>query len=529
MKDRKIFINGDFFSLHAPRRRIQAIAVEDGVITDIGPNTRIAHLWRRGFKKHDLRKKFAVPAFTDAHLHLSALGKLSGRVNLDGISSLENAVSVIKKAATKLKPGQWLKGRGWNKNLWGGEFPHKSHLDKATTGPAALWSKDGHLIWANSAALSYFGISGDTPDPPGGVIEKDKNGELTGILKEKAADLLYDLIPAESVDEKIGYLLEGQKKLLKLGIVGVGDFDTWPTILTDLSALEQSKKLQLRICKMIYDDVLDESIARGVRTGQGNDHLRAGYLKLYADGALGSQTAYMFQPYIGQPGNFGVETLTRTQLENYIGRVVKAGISVAIHAIGDKANFQTIQAIKRYSSDFQSQNLAPRIEHAQILRKTEIGLFGKFGITASVQPIHATSDRDVADNYWGKRSRFAYPFRSLWQSGAALAFGSDAPIETADPLAGIHAAVTRKRPGDKNPWYPEERLPVTRALATYTIGSARACRFDDITGSIEVGKKADFVVLCDDIIRTNNENIHRACVLSTIVDGRIVYGANNLS
>lgn len=527
MKDKKIFINGDFFLPHNSRR-IQAMAVEDGVITDIGPNARISHLWRRGYKRYDLKKKFALPAFTDAHLHLSAIGKLTREVDLDGIDSLDKAASVIRKAATNLKPGQWLKGRGWNKNLWGGEFPNKSILDTITSNPAAFGSKDGHLIWANSAALAYCGINRDTPNPPGGVIERDENGDPTGILKETGADIIYNLESDESFEEKIGDLLTAQKKLLKLGIVGVGDFDTWPTVLTDLSDLEKSGKLKLRICKMIYDDVLDEAIARGIRTGDGSDHLRAGYLKLYADGALGSQTAYMFEPYIGQSDNCGVETLSRDQLESYIGKVAKAGIGVAIHAIGDRANYQTVQAIKKYAKVFHRNGLFPRIEHAQILRKSEIPLFGKFGITASVQPIHATSDRDVADKYWGKRARYAYPFRSLLHSGAELVFGSDAPIETANPPAGIHAAVTRKRPNDKGPWYPEERLSVTRAIAAYTIGSAKACRFDDISGGIDIGKKADFVVLSDDIVRMNPDRIYRARVLSTIIDGRIVSGKNNL-
>ena len=529
MADRKIFINGDFLVSRSFRRRCQAVAVEDGIITGIGSNAQMAPLKRRGYKAVNLKKRFVVPAFTDAHLHLSAIGRLSVEVDLDGIASLDKAISVIEKAAKKLKPGKWLKGRGWNKNLWGGDFPNKSQLDSVTTGPAALGSKDGHLIWANSAALKFCGINRDTPDPPGGVIERDKNGDPTGILKETAADIIFNLKSEESIEERIGYILLAQKKLLKLGVVGVGDFDTWPTILTDLSDLEKSSKLKLRICKAVYDDVLDEAIARGIHTGSGTDHIRVGNLKLYADGALGSQTAYMFKPYIGNPRNLGVETLTRAQMEGYIRRALRGGISVAIHAIGDKANYQAIQAIRSYSPEFQKRGLTPRIEHAQILRKSEIPFFGKIGIIASVQPIHATSDRDVADKYWGKRARYAYAFKSLVYSGAELAFGSDAPIESADPLAGVHAAVTRKRPEDKIPWYPEERLPVTTALAACTIGSARACGFDDITGSIEIGKKADFAVLSEDIIRIDPGRIYQACVMSTIVDGKVAFGAGDLA
>ena len=245
MKDKKVFFNGDFLVSRTLRRRCQAIAVEDGIITELGSNAQLTHLRRRGYKSFDLKRRFVVPAFTDAHLHLSAIGELSRRVDLDGIDSLEKALSLIAKSAAGLKPGQWLKGRGWNKNLWGGEFPNKFQLDKVTAGPAAFGSKDGHLIWANSAALAFCGISRDTPDPAGGVIEKDENGEPTGILKETAADIIFNLKSDESLEERIGDLLAAQKKLLKLGIVGVGDFDTWPTVFTDLSALEGSKKLKL--------------------------------------------------------------------------------------------------------------------------------------------------------------------------------------------------------------------------------------------------------------------------------------------
>ena len=520
---------GDFYLMRPIGRRAQAVAVENGIITDIGTNSKIGHLWRRGYKKHDLGKKFIIPAFTDAHLHLMAVGDTLKQVNLDGVDSLDKAVSVIKKAASRMKPGQWLRGRGWNKNLWGGDFPSKTVLDKITDNPVALDSKDWHLLWVNSAALDHCKINRDTPDSPGGIIEKDSMGEPTGILKEKAADLVYDKMPPLSPEEKIGSLIEAQKKLLSLGIVGVGDFDTQPTTLSELRELEKSGDLRLRICKMFHQNALDDAIRFGFITGGGSEHLRAGYLKLFSDGALGSQTAYMFKPYGGSQNNYGLETLSQEKLEEYIAGGVKAGISVAIHAIGDKANFQSLSAIGKYRDAFIASGLTPRIEHAQILRKKEIGLFKRFGVIASVQPIHATSDRDVADKYWGKRARYAYAFRSLLQSGASLAFGSDAPIENADPIAGIHAAVTRKRINDHRfSWYPEEKISVTKAIEIFTIGSAKACCFDDIIGSIEIGKKADFAILSDDLTGMKTGDIWKARTLATIVDGDIVYGKEDI-
>ncbi|UCE66456.1 MAG: amidohydrolase [Candidatus Zixiibacteriota bacterium] len=529
MQNKKIFINGDFYLVRPGGKRAQAVAVENGIINAIGTNRDISHLWRRGYKKYDLQKKFVLPAFNDAHLHLAAVGNFSKQVDLDGVDSLHSAVSIIKKAAAKLKPGQWLKGRGWNKNLWGGEFPDKNVLDKITDNPVALDSKDWHLLWVNSAALSCCNINRDTPDPPGGVIEKDDTGEPTGILKEQAVKIVYDRMPPLSYNDKIDSITEAQKKLLKLGIAGVGDFDTWPTVISELSELEKSCRLKLRICKMIYDNDFDEAVRSGFRTGKGSEHFRMGHLKLFSDGALGSQTALMFNPYRDSKNNYGVETLTQNQMEEFIAGAVKNGISVAIHAIGDKANFQSLNALGKYSGAFAKAGLIPRIEHAQILRKKDVGLFRKFGITVSVQPIHATSDRDVADKYWGKRARYAYAFRSMLESGANLAFGSDAPIENADPIAGIHAAVARKRANDDRPsWYPEEKIPVTKAIEAYTIGSAGACCFDDIAGSIEIGKRADFAVLSDDIVRMKPSDVYKAETLAAIIDGEFVYGKGNI-
>ncbi len=529
MKRKSIFLNGDFFLSGARPKRAQAIAIENGIIAEIGTNAQIKPLSQRGYRTYDLKKKFVLPAFTDAHLHLVSIGNHSKQVNLDGVDSLDKALKIIQKAVMKLKPGQWLKGRGWNKNLWGGEFPHKKHLDAVCDNPAILGSKDGHLGWVNSVALEACGINKDTGNPPGGVFEKDINGELTGIIKEKAYDIVIDKVPSLSYDEKINSILLAQKYLLKLGIVGVGDFDTWPTLISKLRELEKSGRLKLRVCKMIYENVLDEVIRLGFTTGKGGKHFRAGYLKLFSDGALGSQTAFMFRPYKGSKDNLGVETLTMEQFDKFVSKAVNAGISVAIHAIGDKANYISLGVFGKYAKQFAAFGLTPRIEHAQVLRKKEIGCFGKYGITASVQPIHLASDRDVADQYWGARSRYAFPFKSLLNSGAKLAFGSDAPIENADPIAGIHAAVTRKRVGESRPaWYPEEKISVLKAIEAYTIGSARACCFDNITGSIKVGKQADFIVLSDDIVKMKPSDIYKADVLATIVDGDFVYGRNNI-
>ena len=530
MKIRKIFINGEFHNLDAKAKKIQAIAVEDGEIIDVGSNVKIRPHARRGFKVYDLKKRCIIPGIIDSHLHLLALGNLFKRVDLDGVDSLIRVAAILRKAAAKLKKDQWLQGRGWDKNLWGDDFPDKNLLDVITKSPAALYSKDGHLLWVNSATLKYCGIDRSTPDPPGGIIVRDADRNPTGVLKENAVDLVSNKIPPQSYDEKTEAIIAAQKHLLKLGIVAAGDCDTRPTLISMFNELEVSGRLHLRIFKMIHPDDLDIAGRLNLQTGKGSRHLRIGCLKLFADGALGSQTAYMFKPYNQSKDNYGVETLAEKDLEGYVSKAVKAGISVAVHAIGDKANYQVLTVLGKYAASFSEKGLRPRIEHAQILRRKEIPLFRKFGVIPSVQPVHVISDRDIADRYWGARARYAYPFRSLLRSGVELAFGSDAPIETANPMAGIHAAVTRKRPNEtRRAWYPAEKITVRQALKAYTLGAARACCYDDITGSISIGKRADFVVLSDDIFKTSMDRIHQIEVLATIVDGKAVFGRHNLA
>jgi hypothetical protein len=524
MADKIIFVNGRFHSFDRKTDGAQAIAVEDGLIIDAGPNVRIKPLSRRGFKAVDLKKRAVVPGMIDSHLHLMSLGTSFKRVNLDGVDSLEKIKQMLLEAAAKLASGQWLRGRGWNKNLWGENFPDKGILDAITPSPVALSSKDGHLLWVNSAALKHAGIDAKTSDPPGGVIEKDNNGEPTGILMENAAENFYDKIPPMSYSDKMDSVSRAQEHLLKLGITGCGDCDEDKDLFSIYHELDRQGKLKLRVFKMVPKSGLARAIDFKFHTGFGTEHIRVGCLKLFADGALGSQTALMFRPYEKSKNNFGVETLTPEEIDDLVSRAVNAGISVAMHAIGDKGNHQALRGIGKYSQAFIKKGLRPRIEHAQLLRKSDIGLFERYGIIASVQPIHATSDRDIADRYWGKRSRYAYPFKSFLASRARLAFGSDAPIETADPIAGIHAAVTRKRQNETRPaWYPQERITIHQAVKAYAEGAAYACCYDDIAGTISIGKRADFVVLSENIFEMKPDDIKGAGVVMTIIDGKMVF------
>lgn len=525
MSQKTVFVNATIYSMDRKSAGARAIAVEDGKITAIGGNAEIKPLAKRGFTVIDLKKKTVIPGIIDSHLHLLSLGNNFKRVNLDGIDSLPGITEKIRKAAAKLSGESWLLGRGWNKNLWGETFPDKTLLDEITSNPVALYSKDGHLLWVNSTALKIAGLDRSTPDPPGGLIERDHKGEPTGILKENAADLVDDIIPRETFADKTESIRLAQEHLLSLGITGAGDCDGDKDIITICHDLDQRKKLRLRIFKMISSRGFQRALDFKFHTGLGTEHFRIGCLKLFADGALGSQTALMFKPYEGSMNNYGVQTLSQDEIEDYVRRAFDAGISVAIHAIGDKANYQALSGIGKYSHEFRKRNLRPRIEHAQVLRKSDTVLFSRYGIIPSVQPIHATSDRDIADRYWGARSRYAYPFKTFLGLGAHLAFGSDAPIETADPIAGIYAAVTRKRQHEnRTAWYPDEKITARQAVHAYTSGSAYACCFDDITGSISVGKRADFVALSDDIFEVKPDKISDIRVLMTVIDGSMAFG-----
>ena len=524
MKVKKVvFLNGNFRRI-LNGKKFQAMAVENGIIKDIGTNSKIKPLKRCGYKVLDLRNGSALPAIFDAHLHLLSLGNYFNRVNLDGLSSLEKALHEIKKKAEQASAGKWVLGRGWNKNLWGDKFPDKTVLDNITRNPVALFSKDGHLLWINSTTLQICGINKNTMNPDGGEIERDRFGEPTGILKENAVNIVEEHIPKQSKSEKVASIKVAQNNLLKAGVIGAGDCNEDQELFAIYKEMDSAGSLKLRIFKMIPKHQLDQAIKAGLRTGVGTDHFRTGCLKLFADGALGSQTALMFEAYTGSTCNFGIETLTPAQILELADKALRAGISLAIHAIGDKANFQALNSLGKFVELYKSGNLRPRIEHAQLLRESEIQLFSQYEIIASMQPIHATSDRDTADKYWGTRSRYAYAFKSLLRSGADLAFGSDAPIEDWSPFAGIYAAVTRKRSTEKRKsWYPEEKISLRQALTAYTSGSSRACRFNDITSDFSIGKKADFLVLEDDIFKLKKSEIPGIRPLMTIIDGEIAY------
>lgn len=512
--------------------KADAVAVKDSKIIAVGKTSDVENLGRRNFKVINLHGKTVVPGFIDCHTHFLSYALSLDQVNLDQIESFDQILSQIKTFAKRLKPKEWLLGRGWDKNILkkGGSF-NKEILDNiCPRNPAALRSKDHHLLWVNSLALEIVGIDKRTHDPPGGKIDRDPvSGEPTGILKENACEVIWKKVPSRSTEKCRELLKEAMKRANSFGLTGIHNFEEQKAIFFFQEFLRDGE-LSLRACFWIDKENFDSAVNLGLQSGFGDENLKFGGLKLYSDGALGSQTALMFEPYENSEDNFGIEVTTQEELIQWVKKASEAEISVSIHSIGDKAVHQALNAFERSRgviphpgrNTAHRKNLRHRIEHAQLICPQDMGRFRKLGVIASVQPYHATSDRDVVDKYWGKREGFRYPYKSFLNHNAKLVFGSDVPIETMDALRIIHAAVTRKREGEKRgAWYPQECLSVPEAVFAYTRVASYASSEEKIKGSIEIGKLADMVVLSRDIFEVNPEEILNTKVEYTIVGAKI--------
>lgn len=528
-----LFVNGRFYTLDASRPQVEALAVSAGRIVARGSTSELVTAYPN-FTRVDLGGRPVLPGFVDSHIHLAGYGISLRRLNLHDAHSLAEAAGRVRAAVQREAPGSWIRGRGWDKNLWPEDrFPSKADLDPISPDtPVALNSKDGHLLWVNSAALRLARVDRRTPDPRGGEIARDTRGEPTGILKELAKELIWKAIPSASPEVIEQGIRDATTALHRFGIVGVHSFVgteayEGPPTFAALQRLHGRGELKLRVWMTIPVDALDLVAGSGLRTGFGNDWLRVGSLKIFADGTLGSQTASMLEPFEGQPQNTGIAIYTREQLIDFVGRAVAAGLWCAIHAIGDRANRWVLDAYEAHHADSQRTGARHRIEHVQLLQPDDLPRLARLGVTASMQPIHCTSDRDIAERYWGRRSRYAYAWRSLLDPGTVLAFGSDAPVETPDVFQGLYAAVTRMRPEEPEvpPWYPEELLSVAEAVRAYTVGAAYASGEEAVKGTLGEGRLADFVVLDRDILRVPPAEILHTRVMATVIGGDVVYAA----
>jgi len=524
-----VLYNGNVHTMDARKPRAQAVVVHRDHIAFVGMDDQVRELLRPGVEAINLNRRTVVPGFIDAHVHFAGYCLGLQRVELDGCKSVEEALARIEAKAKGLKPGQWLQGWGWNHNDWAvPEFPRKEMLDRIVpNNPAVMTRKDGHSIWVNTTALKLAGVTRDTPQPDGGQIDKDpQTGEPTGTLREAPAmHYVYDVVPKPTPLELQEALKEGLRRINAMGIVGIHDADGSledSQVFAALQSLQARGELSARIFYMLPFSNLDDAIRLGLRTGFGSEFLRFAGIKLFADGSLGSATALMLEPFLGQPNNYGVAIHTKDELRDMVRRATNAGLATFIHAIGDKANRDALDIYQ----EIPRHGLRCRIEHVQILHPNDIPRFAQLNVIASMQPIHATSDMYAADRLWGApRNAGAYAWRSLLQAGARLALGSDCPVEPMDILPNIYAAVTRRRTNGEPPkgWYPEQCLTVAEAVRGFTIDAAYASGEEAIKGSLTPGKLADIVVLNEDIFTMEATRIWEAKVDYTICGGKILY------
>lgn len=498
-----------------------ALLARDGRVVAVGRAADLAKDAGRA-ERVDLRGGLMAPGWGDAHVHFVWWAQQMRRIDLSATGSVEEALALVEAHARSLPEGRWIIGGRFDKNRWG-RWPTARELDRVTHGrPAALRSRDGHSHWLNSRALELAGIARGTASPAGGVVETDASGEPTGVLKENANALVDRVLPQPDADERYEHAVAGQREAWARGITAIGNLDnfagTWP-----YDAFERMRargELAIRVHSGIPFARLDEAIAQGLRTGHGDAWHRVGPVKIFTDGALGSQTAAMEEPYEGTDDR-GVLTIEPGDLDAAVARAAAAGIAVAIHAIGDRAVRVALDAIAPTRTSAPA--LRQKVEHIQLVRPEDLARFGRLGAVASMQPLHATSDRDLADRYWGARCARAYPWRTIAIGGGVLAFGSDAPVEPIDPLLGIHAAVTRMRPGDSGPWYPGQRIMLDEALAAYSAGFAYAFAQERDHGTLEPGMRCDATILEADIARVAPPEWPGVSVRATVTDGVVRY------
>lgn len=515
-----VLFNGTIHTMDHQIPQTSALAIAGNRIVGIGDDSLCDEITANG-QAIDLQGKTVIPGLIDAHLHFVSYGLGLTAIDLEGTPTLKEALKRIAERVAITKPGDWIRRGRWNCNLWGdGAFPTRYDLDGvAPDYPVMLPSKDGHSVWVNSKAIELAGITPETADPPGGRILRDESGEPTGIFQENAIGLIHQIVPPPSIQEQVEACRKAMANAARLGLTGVHNCEG----AEEFVALEKlDGELTLRVLMHIPSRNLDAAIAVGLQDGFGDSWLRLHGAKAFADGALGSRSAWMLEPYENDPNNIGVLTLTPEETGDLVRRANDAGLSVAIHAIGDAANRMVLDAIEQKGT----HTLRNRIEHVQLLHPDDVSRLAKLNVTASMQPIHATSDIDIADRHWGKRAATGYAWHSLLDVGTVLAFGSDAPVEDISPLRGIHAAVTRCRPdGSPGPdgWYPEQRVTVMQAVYAYTMGAAYAGGEEASKGSLVPGKLADLVIMDKNIFEIDPSEILDTRILGTIVDGKFVY------
>ncbi|MDD8019876.1 MAG: amidohydrolase [Acidobacteriota bacterium] len=524
-------INGEVWTVDQNKPEASALAIDKNRILTAGQDSDIKQLIGPSTRIIDLKGAFVLPGFIDAHSHFLNGGFALKAVQLRDCQSREEFINRLAAKAGVLPAGAWIVNGDWDEEQFDPpEYPRKEWIDKATAdNPVCVNRFDWHMVLVNSLALKLAGIGKNTVSPAGGEVEKDTvTGEPTGILKDAACDLVYQIIPPPSNEEKQAAGRAALKEAAAHGVTSIHD-------MSDLSSFEvydslrQKGKLSARL--YVYDQIsdIDNFLQAKKKIRIDDSFLRLAGLKGFVDGSLGSSTAYFFEPYNDQPETYGLlasHMHPEGIMEKRLLQAGRAGCQVAVHAIGDRANAIILDLYQKVFDQLEPGDLRWRVEHAQHLRRQDIARFGQFGLIVSAQPYHLIDDGCWAEKRIGpERIKSTYAFNSLLQSGATLVFGSDWTVAPLDPLAGIYAAATRRTLDGRYPggWIPAEKISVEEAIKAYTIKAAYAEFSENEKGSIKPGKLADVVVLDRHLLKIKPEDIMSAKVLMTIVDGQIIF------
>jgi predicted amidohydrolase YtcJ len=527
-------VNGYTLDSHGKLQHFQALLVEHGKVAATGST---AEMERRadGARVLDGHGRTLLPGLIDAHGHVLELGYARNSVDLSETRSLDEALAKVKAYAQAHPQAKWIRGGGWNQVIWKlGRFPTAAELDTAVADrPVWLSRVDGHAAWANSAAIKLAGVTRATADPAGGRIERDAQGNPAGVFVDGATELVDVHVPALTAAEKAAALDTALAEMARVGLTGVSDAGIDLDNYRLYRQYADAHKLTARIYAMIRDtgESFDEISKGGPLIGYGNDFLTVRAVKLYADGALGSRGAAMLKPYSDDPHNSGLLFMSPATMTAKIDKAFAKGYQVGIHAIGDRANREVLDSFAAaYRSHPQAKALRNRVEHAQIVSLQDIPRFVPLQLVASMQPTHATSDMNMAEDRIGHaRIAGAYAWQRFLKQGTVIAAGSDFPVESPNPFYGLYSAVTREDHQGQPPggWYPEQDLSLIQALRAFTLDAAYAEHAEQRLGTLEPGKWADFILVDHDIFKDPASKLWNTKVLQTWVGGRQVYAAKD--
>lgn len=542
-----VLYNGKIITVDKNNTITEAIAISADTIMSVGSNESIKSYINDSTKKINLKGQTVLPGFIDSHAHLIGTGKAKVILNLQKAKNWDEVVSLVKNAVSNTKRGEWIIGRGWHQEKWNPKpvnnvkgYPYHYKLSKVSpNNPVLLSHASGHAIFANEKAMQIAKISPNTPNPHGGEIVKDKDGNPIGVFMEEAETLIYAKHKEHQLNkptkelkrEKQKYINIAIKECLSKGITTLHDAGETFEDLNIIKEMADSNQIKIRLYEMILENYnsLKDSL-KTIRTiGANNKHLTIRAIKLYMDGALGSRGAWLLKPYSDLPEQSGLNVTALSEIEKITKLAVENNFQICTHAIGDKANRTILDIYENTLKNNPNRtNLRWRVEHAQHLSPDDIPRFNKLGIIAAMQGIHCTSDASFVEKRLGEKraKEGAYIWRSLMENGTTICNGTDSPVEDIDPIPNIYASVTRRRK-DGNEFYPNQKMTRLKAIKSYTINGAYAAFEENIKGSLEVGKLADITVLSKNILTIPSDEILNTKVMMTIVGGKILFRRNN--